>query len=260
MLTDTHCHLDFQIFDQDRHQILERAAQHKVTRIINPGTNIETSKAALQMASQFPSVSAAVGIHPNEDLDLDKATLRQLRTLSSHPNVVAIGEIGLDYFRNITPPDKQKHRFRIQLDLASELGLPVIVHCRDAYEDTINIISEWQSSMGVKPNSGVFHSFSGLKNHANTIIEKGFYIGVTGSITFNKSDNLRDIVAGLPLTHILIETDAPFLSPQPNRGKRNEPAFVRWVADKIAEIKSVTVNEVASSSTQNAKILFGWNN
>ena len=156
------------------------------------------------MASQFTSVSAAVGIHPNEDLDLDKSTLRQLRALSSHPNVVAIGEIGLDYFRNITPPDKQKHRFRIQLDLASELGLPVIVHCRDAYEDTINIISEWQSSMGVKPNSGVFHSFSGLKKHANTIIEKGFYIGVTGSITFNKSSNLRAIVADLPLSLIHI--------------------------------------------------------
>ena len=160
MLTDTHCHLDFQIFDQDRHQILERAAQHKVTRIINPGTNLETSKAALQMATQFTSVSAAVGIHPNEDLDLDKSTMQQLRILSSHPNVVAIGEIGLDYFRNITPADKQKRRFRIQLDLASELGLPVIVHCRDAYEDTINIISEWQSSTGAKPNSGVFHSVS----------------------------------------------------------------------------------------------------
>ena len=112
MLTDTHCHLDFQIFDQDRHQILERAAQHKVTRIINPGTNIKTSKAALQMASQFTSVSAAVGIHPNEDLDLDKATLRQLRTLSSHPNVVAIGEIGLDYYRNLSEPETQKNVFK----------------------------------------------------------------------------------------------------------------------------------------------------
>ncbi len=259
-LTDTHCHLDFQIFDQDRHQILERAAQNKVTRIINPGTNIETSKAALQISTQFSSVSAAVGIHPNEVLDLDKSTLQKLRKLSNHPNVVAIGEIGLDYYRNITPPDKQKQRFRVQLDLASELDLPVIVHCRDAYEDTINIISEWQSSMGSAPNPGVFHSFSGLESHMNTILDKGFYIGVTGSITFNKSNNLRDIVAGLPLTKILIETDAPFLSPQPNRGKRNEPAFVRWVADKIAEIKSVTVDEVANSTTHNALKLFGWNN
>lgn len=258
MLTDTHCHLDFQIFEQDRDEILERAAQHKVTRIINPGTSIKTSQAAIEMSTQFTSVAAAVGIHPNEDVHLDKSTLQELRILSSHPNVVAIGEIGLDYFRKITPPEEQKHRFRIQLDLAAELSLPVIIHCRDAYEDTINIITEWQTSIGTKPNPGVFHSFSGLETHANLVIEKGFYIGVTGSITFNKAYNLRDVVADLPLNKILIETDAPFLSPQANRGKRNEPAFVRWVADKIAEIKSVEVSEVARYSTQNAQTLFGW--
>jgi len=260
LLTDTHCHLDFRIFDQDRDQILQRAAQYKVTRVINPGTNIKTSNAAILMSTQYTLVSAAVGIHPNEDVQLDKSKLQELRTLARHPNVVAIGEIGLDYFRNITPPDEQRNRFRVQLDLAAELSLPVIVHCRDAYEDTIRIVSEWQACGGTTSEPGVFHSFSGLETHANMVMEKGFYIGVTGSVTFNKAYNLRDMVTSLPLNRILIETDAPFLSPQPKRGKRNEPAFVRWVAEKIAELKSVDICKIAKSSTENAQTLFDWNN
>ncbi len=258
MLTDTHCHLDFRIFDEDRGQVMARAEEYGVRRMLNPGINLESSRAAVQLAARCQPVYAAVGIHPNEYVQLGPETLRELRALAAEPAVVAIGEIGLDYYRHTTPPGEQQRRFRAQLDLAAELELPVIIHCRDAYADALGIISAWQASGGAKVNAGVFHSFSGAAMHAETARELGFYLGITGPVTYPKAYGLRNIVAQAPEERLLIETDAPFLAPQPRRGKRNEPAHVRWVAEQIARVRGATTAVIARASTENADRLFGW--
>ncbi|HAJ05641.1 MAG TPA: hydrolase TatD [Chloroflexi bacterium] len=260
MLTDTHCHLDFQMFDKDRDKILENAANHNVTKIINPGTNIKTSNKALEMSDKYKVVSAAIGIHPNENIQPILPLIRDLRTLINHTNVVAIGEIGLDYFRKKTSPEYQKKLFRSQLDLASESNLPVIIHCREAYEDTISIVTEWQNAGGPLEHCGVFHSFSGTQEHAYRIIQQGFYIGVTGSITYNKSHELRQTIANVPKDKLLLETDAPFLSPHPNRGQRNEPSFLHWTANQVSKLKNTSLESIARSSTLNANALFNFTN
>jgi TatD DNase family protein len=184
--------------------------------------------------------------------------LRELRALAKEHKVIAIGEIGLDYYRKITPPDNQHRVFRAQLDLAAELELPVIIHCRDAHSDAIGVIRAWQQSGGTKVHAGVFHSFSGKVSHAEAALELGFYLGITGLVTFPSADGLRKIVAQAPNDRLLIETDAPFLTPQPRRGKRNEPAYVRWVAEKVAEVRETTLDTIARTSTENANRLFGW--
>jgi len=229
-----------------------------VRRILNPGINLESSRRALELASRSLPVYAGVGIHPNEHVQLGRETLRELRSLASETDVVAIGEIGLDYYRKTTPPSDQHRRFREQLDLAAELELPVIVHCRNAHADAIGIISAWQESGGTKVNAGVFHSFSGEEAHAEIAIELGFYLGITGPVTFPKAESLRKIVAQMPEDRLLIETDAPFLAPEPRRGTRNEPAYVRWVAKKIAEVREVTTDTIAQASSENANRLFAW--
>ncbi len=258
MLTDTHCHLDFRIFDGDRDQVLARAEKYGVRRMLNPGINLESSRAAVQLAVRCQPVYAAVGIHPNEHVQLGRETLRELRALAAEPVVVAIGEIGLDYYRHTTPPGEQQRRFRAQLDLAAELELPVIIHCRNAHADALGIISAWQASGGAKVNAGVFHSFGGDAVHAETARELGFYLGITGPVTFPTADGLRKIVAHMPEDRLLIETDAPFLAPQPRRGKRNEPAHVRWVAEKIAAVRAAKTEAIAQASTENANRLFAW--
>ena len=260
MLTDTHCHLDFRSFDKDRDRVLARAEEYSVCRILNPGINLESSREALALAGRSPPVYAAVGIHPNEHVQLGRETLRELRTLARDPAVVAIGEIGLDYYRKTTLPGDQQHRFRAQLDLAAELELPVIIHCRDAHADALGIISAWQESGGTKVNPGVFHSFSGQGAHAEAVLELGFYLGITGPVTFPTADGLRKIIVQAPEDRLLIETDAPFLAPQPRRGKRNEPAYVRWVAEKIASLRDTTTDTIAQFSAENANRLFAWDN
>ena len=256
MLTDTHCHLDFEVFDQDRDQILDNATQNQVTMIINPGTNIATSKAALQISNTYENVFAAVGIHPNEYVEDVGSTIGVLRKLTTQPNVVAIGEIGLDFYRNNTSHEYQKQLFRSQLELATEVNLPVIIHCREAYEETIRIVKEWQDNGGSTENCGVFHSFSGTEYLSKLIINKGFYIGVTGSITFKNSHDLRQTISKVPLNKLLLETDAPFLSPHPNRGKRNEPGFLHLTAKQVSKLKSTTIDNIAKQITSNACDLF----
>ncbi len=260
MLSDTHCHLDFHSFDEDRGQVLARAEKHGVQRILNPSINLESSRKVLQLAYRSPPVYAAVGIHPNEHVQLGQETLRELRAMATDTVVVAIGEIGLDYYRTTTPPEDQQRCFRAQLDLAAELELPVIIHCRDAHADALAIISAWQERGGRKVNAGVFHSFSGKEAHAEAALELGFYVGITGPVTFPKADGLRKIVAQVPEDRLLIETDAPFLAPQARRGKRNEPAYVRWVAETIAGVRKATTRNIARASTENASRLFAWDN
>ncbi len=259
MLTDTHCHLNFRNFDNDRNQVLARAEDEDVRRILNPGVNIGSSKEALNLAGNFQTVYPAVGIHPNEHVQLGRESLLELRTLAMDPAVIAIGEIGLDYYRKTTPPDEQKYRFRTQLDLAAEMELPVIIHCRDAHSDTLKIVTDWQEQGGAKVNPGVFHSFSGDEADARAVIALGFYLGIAGQVTFPRNEGLRKLVAKMPEDRLLIETDAPFLAPQPQRGHRNEPAFVRYIAEEIATARKTTTDTIAQASTTNANNLFSWN-
>jgi TatD DNase family protein len=265
-LVDTHCHLNFDLFDGDRDEVVARARQAGVERIVNPGVDLETSRSAIRLANQYPEVYAAVGVHPNDILDWDEGLLDQIKELAGNPKVVAIGEIGLDYYREKSPHDLQKQVFLQQLELATELDLPVIIHSRNAspeqpqaIQDILAILEKWQAGQGRLPSPpGVLHSFSSDLDSARKAIKLNFLIGITGPVTFRNAPGLRRLVEGLPLEALLIETDAPFLTPHPFRGKRNEPGFVKLVAEKLAEIHNLPTEEVARITKNNAGRLFRW--
>lgn len=270
MLADTHCHLNFDSFDEDREAVIERARQAGVERILNPGIDVASSRAAVALADRFPVVYAAVGVHPNDLTGWSDGTLDELRSLAGHRKVVAIGEIGLDYYRDRAPHDLQQRVFREQLALAADLDLPAVIHIRNAsgiqrqaVQDTLGILKKWQAELAGKDailaqNPGVLHSYSGNEREARQAIDLNFYLGFTGPVTFRNAPEVQQLVAGLPLDSMLIETDAPFLTPHPFRGKRNEPARVRLVAEKIAELHRLPLEIVAASSTSNAQRLFHW--
>jgi TatD DNase family protein len=260
-LVDSHCHLDWDSFDGERAAVLERAAAAGVILVLNPGTDLARSRRALELAERFDAVYATVGIHPNDAAEWGAAAADELRDLAAHPKVVAIGEIGLDYYWDKTTPELQAEVFRAQLDLAAELELPVIIHNREAGKDVLDILLEWQQGLAeadspLVERPGVLHSFSGDAAMAHTAIERGFYIGITGPVTFKNAPELQALVAELPLDHLLIETDSPFLTPHPHRGQRNEPAYVALVAEKIAALKGVAVEAVAAATTANVRDLF----
>ncbi len=262
-LTDTHCHLDFERFDADRLAVLRRAAQAGVDRLLNPALDLFTCARAIQLANDHKMVYASVGVHPNSAMTWEANTLSELRRLATHPKVVAIGEIGLDYYWDRAPADLQQEVLRRQLDLATELSLPVVIHNREAGDDLLPILVEWQRDLSetggpLAENPGVLHSFSGDQAMAEAALKAGFFLGFTGPVTFKNAPDLQGLVTGLPLDRILIETDAPFLTPHPHRGQRNEPAHVRLVADKIASLKGLSVEQVASQTWLNAKRLFRW--
>lgn len=250
---DTHCHLDFPQFDDDRDQILQRARDADVGRIVVPGVDLEACRRAVALAGAKADVWAAVGIHPSEPVEVDPATLAEIRTLSNQPKVVAIGEIGIDLYWRKKSQSDQERDFRRQLVLADEVGKPVIVHDREAHEPVMRILAEVRPSAGV-----VLHAFSGDRGMADAALDLGFYLGVDGPLTYKKSGALRELFAQAPLDRILIETDAPFLTPVPHRGKRNEPAYVRLVAETLAEIRETTLEAVAAATTANAARLFRW--
>lgn len=271
MLTDTHCHLDFEKFDSDRQEVLSRAWQAGVTRILIPGLDLRSSARVVKLAESHPNLFAAIGVHPSDSLTWDGQTPSALRELSIHHKVVAIGEIGLDYYWDAAPHDHQKKILAEQLALAEELQLPVVIHLREKEDkaggecssELIPILEHWtnrlkenRSPIAEKP--GVLHSFSSSLEVAQRAMELGFLIGVTGPVTYKNAAEKQSLIARLPVEKILIETDAPFLSPVPMRGKRNEPAYVAFIADKIAEIHSSTREQVADVTTSNAARLFGW--
>ena len=263
MLVDTHCHLDLNSFDIDREAVLDRALEAGIIKILNPGIDINSSRKAVTLSDQNEQVYAAVGIHPNDALTWDSESWNQLQQLAKHPKVVAIGEIGLDYYRDYAPRDLQRRIFVEQLSLARDLGLPVVIHNRNATIDILIILTEWKAELqGAKSpladKPGVLHSFSEDLITADRVIELGFFIGFTGPVTFRKADMLRQVAAAVRQERILIETDAPFLTPQPHRGKRNEPAFVKYVAETVAELHELSLNDMASVLTANAKSLFNW--
>lgn len=271
-LTDTHCHLDFKAFDKDRNGVLARAWEAGLERILVPGVDLASSRAAVKLAQAHPRVYAAVGVHPNSSLTWDEQTLSELERLAAHHKVVAIGEIGLDYYRDRAPHHLQKRVFREQLNLAGRLALPVVVHTRNSspqdrlcISDVISILAEWCAELRADPRSksfaerpGVVHSYSGNEAEAQHLLESDFYIGITGPVTFKNAVELRRVVASIPLERLLIETDGPYLTPHPFRGKRNEPAYVRFVAEKIGEVRNQPPNVVAEKTTANAGYLFRW--
>ena len=262
-LTDTHCHLDFATFDHDRELVIARAREAGLERILNPGIDIPTSLAALRLTEHYDEVYAAVGIHPNSAGLWNDETYRELEELASLPKVAAIGEIGLDYYRNGAPAEIQRMVFTAQLDLAAKIGLPVIIHNRDASDEIIAILDGWvdelinrKSNLVERP--GVLHSFSGDLALAEWAVGRNFMLGFTGPVTYRNAEQLRQVVVRVPLDSLLIETDAPFLTPHPFRGKRNEPAHVGVIAGKIGELRTIEMKAVAQASTRNAARLFCW--
>ena len=258
-LTDTHCHLNLNTFDADLEEVLERALRAGVERILVPGIDVETSVRAVELAQQYPQVFAAVGIHPNSAGDCwSQTAYSELVDLARDPKVVAIGEIGLDYYREHTPADIQKNALEAQLDLATNRGLPVVLHHRNSETDLLQILQTWVDT-GKAPNRlGVWHSFEGPLSLASQVIGMGFYLGISGPITYKNAVEKKRIIKELPKNRILVETDAPFLTPHPHRGKRNEPMFVTLIAEEVARQFDLSLPEVWQITTQNATSLFLW--
>jgi TatD DNase family protein len=262
-LTDTHCHLYFPDFNDDLEEVLNRAWDEGVQRILIPGIDLDTSRQAVALAESHPNIFAAVGVHPNDSLAWDDATEDKLRYLAAHPKTLAIGEIGLDFYRDRAPKNHQIDVFLAQLGLAAECGLPVVIHNRQAIEDTWPILETWQEQL-TKTGSplanrpGVLHSFDESFLWAEKAIERNFYIGISGPVTIRKATMKHELVKFCPLSKLLIETDAPFLTPHPFRGRRNEPAYTAYIAEKIAGLKSTSVDEVMEQTYANAAALFGW--
>ena len=251
-LIDTHAHLDFGHYDSDRNDVIWRAQHAGVKAIITIGIDLDTSRASIKIAEEHKNIFAAIGIHPHDAQQATLTDIEQLESLLEHPKVVAIGEVGLDYYRNSSPMDIQRKIFRLFLDLSLTKGYPLIIHTRDADEDIQKMIWE-KSRTGWR---GVFHCFSGDEKMAERVMEMGFHISFTGNITFKNSRSI-DVLKSVPVEKLLLETDSPFMAPVPHRGKRNEPAFVNQVAQKIAEVKGLDIKELADATSQNAIHLFG---
>ncbi len=252
MLFDTHCHLDTQAFDADRDAVFTRARAAGVTRFLNPAYDLESSRRAVALAQARTDVVAAVGVHPNESATFDDAALDTLRILAAEPGVVAVGEIGLDYHWRTVPSELQKIAFLRQLVLARECQLPVIVHSREAMDDTLDVLQHEFAGGAL-----VLHSFAGDLAQMTRALDLGFYIGIGGPVTYPNAAQTREAVRSVPLDRLVLETDAPYLSPQRHRGKRNEPAYVRLVAEKVADVRDMKMIDIAARTTENALRLFG---
>jgi TatD DNase family protein len=272
-LTDTHCHLFWNKFDDDRDAVIARAKAAEVTRLLVPGTDHRSSREAIKLTESDEGIYAAVGFHPTDLDNFSEQAFAEVQQLAKHPKAVAVGEIGLDYYwvKEAEKRAIQREVLKRQLAFAASANKPVIIHMREendawfggASADLLDILAAWQASLKanlspLEERPGVLHSFNGTLETAQRAIELGFYIGVTGPVTYKNAEEKRKIIYQLPMTRLLIETDAPFLAPVPHRGKRNEPAFVREIADKIAEIKSRNLEDVAAMTTDNAARLFLW--
>ena len=248
---DSHAHYDDKRFREDREELLrELLPASGVSHIINIGCDIKSSEQSIRLADRYDYIYAAVGVHPHELYDMSSQTIAKLKKLSEHPKVVAIGEIGLDYYYDTHPRELQRFWFRQQLRLAEEVALPVVIHSREASQETFDIIQSTQV------RRGSIHCYSGSAQMAVDYVKMGFHIGVGGVVTFSNAKKLVETVEAVPIEHILIETDCPYLSPNPNRGKRNDSSNLKYVVEKIAEIKKMTPEAVAKITAENAKSLF----
>ena len=255
-MIDSHAHLDFPQFDEDREQVIDRAREAGITTIINVGADLPSSRRSIELAERYPFIYAAVGVHPHDADTLDEAGFGGVQAMARHPRVVAIGEIGLDYYRDLSPRDKQVEAFERQLTLAETLDLPFIVHDRDAHDDVMTILEGKAAGRGSL--RGVLHCFSGDVPMAHKAVELGLHISVGGPVTFRNARQLPDVVREVPLSKLLLETDCPYLAPHPHRGKRNEPAYVLLVAQTVAALKNVSVTEVQRITSRNVRELFGF--
>lgn len=247
MFTDTHVHFHFPEFDQDRGQTIESARQAGVELFINVGTDVESSKKSLALAEQYPDFYASAGIHPHDAQHADPKSLQDIEKILRHPRVVAIGEVGLDFFRDHSPREKQIEVFRHFLKLHHKIKKPMIIHCREAYAEMLQILKE------EKVSQGIMHCFSSDRATMEKFIEMGFYISFAGPLTYKNNDALREACRVCPRQRLLLETDAPFLPPQGQRGKRNESAFLLETARKAADLHGLSLEEVGRITTANAK-------
>lgn len=255
MLIDSHAHLNDNKFDVDREQLINDLEKNGIEMVLNIGYDLESSIISVEMAKQYSIIYAAIGTHPHDVKDMTENTLEIYKKLSSEEKVLAIGEIGLDYHYDNSPRDVQKIWFREQIRLAKSLDLPYIVHDRDAHEDVFRIMKEELYS-GVR---GILHCYSGDVELAREFVKMGFLISLAGPVTFKNAKTPKRVALEIPLEHLLIETDAPYMAPEPFRGKRNEPAYVRYVAEEIARIKNIGYNEVIEKTNSNFKKLFALN-
>ncbi len=253
MLVDSHCHLDFATFADDLDDVVARAGAAGVGMMVTIATSVEGCGSARRVAERFPNVYCSVGVHPHEAKTDGQKSADLLIRLAKHEKTVGIGETGLDYYYEHSPRDDQKVSFRAHIEAARETGLPLIVHTRDADDDTAEILAE---EMKRAPFTGLIHCFSAGRKLAETAVDLGLFISVSGIATFKAAEDLRQTLASVPMDRLLVETDAPYLAPTPNRGKRNEPSFVALTAAKLAEIKGVTPDEIAAATTDNFFRLF----
>lgn len=261
MLVDTHAHLDYSKFDGDRPAVLARAQAAGVGTIVTIGVNLPSSERAVALAEAHDGVYATVGMHPHHAKALDGQALARLRELGRHEKVVAVGEIGLDFYRNLSPREVQRRAFQAQLAWAGHLGKPVVIHDRDAHDEIMEVLADWAEQQRGSPlegRLGVLHTFSGDLAMAERALALGFYLSVAGPLTYPSSDQLSEVVRAVPMERLLVETDCPFLPPHPHRGQRNEPAYVRLVAERLAVLKDRPLEEIAEATTANARRLFGW--
>lgn len=250
MLFDTHAHLNDPAFDADRETLMEGLAEKGIGLVMNAGCSLQSSKDIVRMAERYPWLYASVGSHPDSADEVNEAVIEQYRTLCRHEKVKAIGEIGLDYYYEDIPRQIQKKAFRMQLALAEELDMPVIVHEREAHDDGMRIVKEFPRV------TGVFHCYSGSAEMARQLVNMGWYIGFTGVLTFKNARKAVETAARIPLDRIVLETDCPFMAPEPYRGKRNDPGYLPKMAEKLAEIRGISVAEAEEITTQNAKRLY----
>ena len=253
MLIDTHAHLDFPEFVDDLDAVLMRAGTNGIREIVTIGISLASSARAIEIAERYAQVFATVGIHPHGAKALSSEALEQMRYLARHERVVAVGEIGLDYYRDRQPRDIQRHCFRQQLELARELQLPVVIHVREAYEDFLTVIREQAAALPAV----ILHCFSGTWEMAEKCLDWGCFLSIPGTVTFAKAQMQQDVAQRIPLERLLLETDAPFLAPEPYRGKTNEPSYLLHTARKISELRQLPLDELANQTTTNARIVFG---
>lgn len=255
MLFDTHAHLNAEQFDTDLEEVIARAKAEEVERIVVVGFDKPTITRAMELIEEYDFIYAAIGWHPVDAIDMTEEDLSWIKELSFHEKVVAIGEMGLDYHWDKSPKDVQKEVFRKQIALAKEVNLPIIIHNRDATEDVVTILKE----EGAEEVGGIMHCFTGSAEVARQCMDMNFYISFGGPVTFKNAKKPKEVAKEIPNDRLLIETDCPFLTPHPFRGKRNEPSYVKYVAEQLAELKGLTYEEIASITTENAKRLFRMN-
>ena len=266
-LIDSHCHLDLAKFDEDRAAVIQRAQDNNVRQIVNPGIDLQHSQQAIDLSERYDSVYAAVGIHPNSSDTFDGDTIDRLHAMSQQTRVVAIGEIGLDYYWDKVEPAQQKIAFEGQLDLAAQLGLPVIIHSRESNDDVAAILRSWvagsafqNSPLAQNAYAGVLHAYSGDLPLAQEAYEWNFVLSLGGPVTFKNARALHELVPHLRLDRLMLETDAPFLTPHPHRGKRNEPAYIPMICQQIANLCGSTPEQVATTTTDVARRFFKLEN